>query len=115
MMLETLHMALAGHAVTTDNEAELSDAVRRLLDARGIRYETEVRLDARDRLDFLVGTVAIELKVKGSLAALLRQLDRYARHERIDSLLVATTLRRLTYLPAALHGKRIEAVHMGAA
>lgn len=106
--------ALANVAIRTTDELELNGAVRSLLDAAGIAYEAEVRLTERDRIDFLTdNAVGIELKTKGSTAALVRQLERYAQSERVDVLVVVTTLRRLTLLPMTVHGKMVTAICVG--
>jgi hypothetical protein len=105
--------ALEGNGVCCGTEAELSAAVASLLSRAGIEFEAEVRIDARSRLDFLVGRVAIELKIRGGLSALIRQLDRYAQSDRIDAIAVVTTSRRLGGVPSELRGKPITVICMG--
>lgn len=56
-----------------------------------INWRREVRLTARDRIDFMVGRVGIELKVGGSTPSLRRQLVRYAKTGLVDELLVVST------------------------
>jgi hypothetical protein len=68
-----LHMGLA-HALTTS----------------GIDHEREVRV-VGGRIDFIVGRIGIEVKVKGSAEALRRQIERYAGDDRFDEFLAVTT------------------------
>lgn len=71
----------------------------------GIAFEREHRLSRRDRPDFFVDGVAIEVKRKGTLNELLRQLSRYAEHDQVRELLVVTARVQSTSLPTQLHGK----------
>lgn len=87
------------------NEARLQEQIADLLTERGIGFAREVRLSAEDRIDFLVGAVGIEVKTKGSRHAVLRQLARYAAHERIQSLWLATTRWQLGDMPRSLGAK----------
>lgn len=73
------------------SEEELQEGLGQALTAAGIPFEREVILGPQDRIDFLVGDVGIELKVKGSVESAHRQLARYARHEKVQHLLLVTT------------------------
>jgi len=64
----------------------LADILRR----EGLVVETEVSLSATDRIDLLVEHVGIEVKVKGARRAVFAQLERYASHDRIGALVLAT-------------------------
>jgi hypothetical protein len=55
-----------------------------------LEFEREVKLNATDRIDFLVGTVGIECKVDGSKNAVASQLLRYAESDRISGLILVT-------------------------
>jgi hypothetical protein len=67
---------------------------------RGFVVERECVLSAGSRIDFLIRnscqSVGLEVKVKGALASVQRQLERYARDPRVESLILATT--RATHL-----------------
>ena len=76
-----------------DDEYQLQDGIGAALDAAGIGYTREHRLTDKDRVDFLAGTVGIEIKVAGDKMALARQLQRYAHHPSIEHLVVVTTRR----------------------
>lgn len=116
-LIEIIMGALRGHSALVSSENELSDVVAFLLDDAGLLYEREVRLDARNRLDFLVHlhdeSVALELKTEGSRASLLRQLERYSRDARVHALGIVTTRRGLCRAPDTFNGKPVFAVHMG--
>lgn len=98
------------------NEAELQEALLRALYEAGHDFEREHRLSERDRPDFLVaGCLVIEVKVGGSVADLLRQLQRYASHDVVQGLLVVTTRSSLSNLPAELQRKPVRALRLWSA
>ncbi len=88
-------------------ETDLQNAIETLLSKAGISYRREVALSRRDRPDFMVETVALEVKTKGSPAQVTRQLYRYAEHESVGSLLLVTTLAKLRVMPEELRGKPV--------
>lgn len=106
---------LRAHAFTCGNEAELQQAIGAVLTGAGIEHRREVRLTERDRIDFLVGGVGLEVKVDGSLSAVTRQLHRYAQRPEVGSLLLVTTRPQHRAAPRELCGKpvRVVLVHGG--
>lgn len=81
----------------------------------GWDVEREVRLSAHDIPDFVIaGQVVVEVKVKRSACGdVLGQLRRYARHESITGLIVATN--RSLVAPETLGGKPLRFVSLGRA
>jgi len=102
--------ALRGFAFRFSTEAELQQGVAAALAERGIDAQPEARISARDRLDFLCGTVGIETKIKGSAADLLRQCQRYLRSDALSGLVVVASELRLSGFPPTLVGKPVEVV-----
>jgi hypothetical protein len=81
-------------------------AVARALQLRGAAFEREVRLSARDRIDFLLGGgIGLELKINGAPSEVTRQLLRYAESDRISALVLVTTRALHRAMPAVLLGK----------
>lgn len=117
MRLSHIHAAFARAACAPNDEAALSAVVARLLTSAGLEFRSEVKLDgnARNRIDYVVDRVGLELKTEGSPAAVLRQLDRYAAAEELDALILVTTRRALAHrLPSELRGKPLSAINLGA-
>ncbi len=104
--------ALARIRTRASTEADLQAAVGMAFKLARVPHEQQVRISPHDRLDFLAGDVAVELKVDGSAAALLRQLDRYAAHERVGAIVVVSTRARHLEMPAALRGKPVHLVSL---
>ena len=91
-------------------EADLQVAIATAFDEAGILYEREVVV-AGGRLDFLVGgIVAVEVKTKGGLLALVQQVGRYAEGGDVRAVLVAVTRRRLMFPARTVDGILVECV-----
>lgn len=98
---------LFNHCPRCDTEAELQTAIGEILKDHAIQYKREWRLNEKDRIDFLIGGLGIEVKITGSRSDLIRQLHRYAQSEQIDSLVLVTTLLRHRDLPTEINAKPI--------
>lgn len=90
------------------DEESIQVGIGEALRMGNFEFEREPSLSPGDRLDFLVGGVAIEVKRNGALGPLLRQLSRYAEHEKVRELLVVTARVQATNLPASINGKPLE-------
>ena len=87
-------------------EYDIHTAVAEALAAAGLEYVHEYKLGPRNRIDFLVGRVGIEVK-KGrpATSGLTRQLQRYLESNVLDGAIVVT--QRALPLPATIHGKPV--------
>lgn len=103
------------------DERALQDAVERVLrEAFGDAVRREVDLFEVDealrptsvgRVDFLVGEVGVELKMRGSRASVLRQVQRYLGSPLLSSIVVASTKPTLlSNWPHTLAGKLVAPV-----
>lgn len=75
--------------ISTENSAHL--ALADVLRARGLEVRTEVRLNEKDRIDIMVGTVGVEVKTKGQRREIYNQLKRYAACPEVEALVLATS------------------------
>lgn len=96
------------------SEKELQDELANVLLFAGYALTREVELAPGDRIDFLVDTVGVELKVDGATAAVLRQLHRYLQSDKVTSIILVTTKMRHQTLPGELNGKQVAVMHVGA-
>jgi hypothetical protein len=93
-------------------EQDLQNGIEEVLRNNGIDYRREESISKADRPDFLVGCIAVEVKTKGSLSALLRQIARYATHENVESILVVGTPRWIHAIPQTLGEKEIHSLRL---
>jgi hypothetical protein len=105
--LATVADAVRGNRYRFSNEEELQRGIAEALDRAGLHADREVKLDARNRIDFLVEGVGIEVKVASNPSTVARQLRRYAEFDRIEALLLVTTRVRHLMLPPTINGKRV--------
>lgn len=97
---------LARYRLPVSVERAMQDAVESALRAEGLAFKREVKRDA-DRIDFLVGTVGVELKVQGAPTEVIRQLKRYALWGDVTELLLVTTRGHHLAIPSELNGKPV--------
>lgn len=98
------------------SEREAQEAVWALLVGAGVGLEREVRLSSQSRIDFLLddGTgIEVKVKLAAGRRAYLRQLERYASHDRVQSLILLTGV--ATGMPASIGAKPVHVVSMGRA
>lgn len=95
------------------DERELQNGIEdRVLKLYEIPTKREVILNPKDRIDFLCGTVGIEVKIAGPVAAVTRQLFRYAESDRIDGLILVTTRSSHKLVPNEILSKPVFVVHL---
>lgn len=109
--LAAIEAAIRGASFSSGTEAELQDGLARVLEQQGA--VREVQLGPEDRIDFMVGPVGVEVKTKGGISPLTRQLLRYSQHDRVGALVLVTT--RESYrlqLPRDLNGKPLHVISL---
>lgn len=90
------------------SETDLQAGIAQAMDAAGLAYEREKVLSPTDRPDFVVeARIVLEVKIQGSIAAALRQVDRYTRHASIDAVLLVGTPHWLHRVPSQIGGKPV--------
>lgn len=90
-------------------EYDLHEQVRQVLEQQGITCIHEAPLAPRCRIDYLCGSVGIEIKKgKPVRAALIRQLSRYAACPQITALVAV--IERTADLPREIGGKPLYSV-----
>lgn len=103
MILTSVTRLLGQYAFTPNDEAELQEAVAKVIDTAkiGVRVDREViaergRYDIALRpIDAMFPLVILELKVTGSAPAVERQAQRYALTAGVAAVAVVTTSNRL--------------------
>lgn len=84
---------LSGYAYRYSSEVRLHENMAKVLESHGFDFERERVLDARNRADFWLDGIVIEVKVDGSMADALRQVDRYINLPDVTGVILAATPR----------------------
>lgn len=73
-------------------EAQAQFDIGQLLEKAGFVFEREAVLSEKDRIDFLVGAIGVEVKTSSSHSRrdIWRQMQRYAESPRVDALILVT-------------------------
>lgn len=87
-------------------EAQLHEQIAAAFAEAGLSAKHEAKLGPHCRIDFLVGTVGVEVKKnKPETRALVKQLDRYAACPQVEELLVVAP--RRVRLPQKIGRKKV--------
>lgn len=78
--------------VDLSTETLAQRGLARIFAAAGLDARAEVRLSDKDRIDFMIGRIGLEVKTGHSRRTILRQLERYAKSEEVDSLILVTSI-----------------------
>lgn len=111
-MRDRLCEVIAGYQYSYTCEDELQRAIASVLTDSGIPHQREFPLNKRDKIDFLVGRIGIEVKIKEGLTAVTRQVHRYAQSDLIDSLILVTAKASHRGLPREMSGKPVSVVYL---
>jgi hypothetical protein len=105
---ESIERTLQSYRFDLTNEASLQLAVATALSQSGLRFEREVKLTERDRIDFMFPDgIGLELKIKGMSSSVHRQLKRYARSGKVRGLILGTSLRKHTIIEGLWDGRHV--------
>jgi hypothetical protein len=94
------------------SEADLQHGLDLAFEKARLPWTPEV-VCAGGRIDYLVGHVGVEVKVKGSADALRRQITRYAADPQFEAFLVVTTRRTHRQVQGIIGGKPVEVLVIG--
>lgn len=79
----------------------------------GIEHRREVRLSRHDIIDFMIGAVGIEMKIKGQRREIYAQCARYCEHSEVKALVLATNA--AMGMPTEICGKPVLIARLGIA
>lgn len=110
-MLEKVIAALEGNRFRFTTEADLQEGIAGALVTEDLWFVREHVLGPHDRVDFWVGaSIALEVKIDGSLSEITRQVHRYAQHADVKAIVLATSRRLHDHLPDEISGKPVRVV-----
>lgn len=105
--IESVVRAIHAHRFDLSTEKRLQEDVWGVLKKAFPLAEREYRLCLEDIPDFFIDGIVVECKVRhsGSKMSIFRQLQRYAKHESVKAVILASNVSMT--LPAEAYGKRL--------
>lgn len=110
--LERVVAAIRSRRFVHVHEDELQEGLAAAFADEGLVADREVRLSSQDRIDFLIGTVGVEVKVAGSASRAQAQLERYAASDRVGQLVLVTDRAQAGVQPEVVNGKPLRVVSL---
>ncbi len=103
--IQDLYRALSSQKFVLDNEKHIQSQIEKFLISADIKHNREFVLSKGNIIDFMVGDIGIEVKLKCSKRHIFRQCTRYMEHDAIKSLLLVSAT--FMGLPEEINGKPI--------
>lgn len=101
---------LSAYHISTYTEAAMQSDVQSIFETC-CAFVREATLGPGERVDFLVGRVAVECKIKGGKNEVLSQLIRYAEHDSVSAIVLVTAKANHRKIDGTeLSGKRVHVV-----
>lgn len=107
LTLPRLREVLGAYRYSFSSELQLQDGIAQVLALRGIPFDREVPLSPKDRPDFMVDGIAVEVKVDGSTSEVTRQVHRYAQLKAVEAVLLVTSRLCHDNLPSSINRKPV--------
>lgn len=86
-----------------DSETAVHERIADELTAIGVAFEREVALSRSDRVDFMIGGTAVEVKLAGAKLSIFKQCERYCQHSRVKALVLVSNI--AMGLPRLINGR----------
>lgn len=111
--VEAIFQCLANRRFPLNNEIATQDAIESAFKDSGISYQREVRLDAANRIDFMIGDIGCEVKIKSPKMKLFRQIERYVEFDAISRIVLIINV--ATGFPKEINGKPVYVLNLAKA
>lgn len=108
--IQELCRILSSQKFVLDNEKSVQLQIENVLIDRKIEYKREFSLNDADIIDFMIGDIGLEVKLKCPKRQIYRQCVRYAEHEEIKTLLLMSAT--AMGLPTEILGKPVYALSL---
>lgn len=111
--IESIASIFYRHTFNHTCELDLQNGVEQVLRADRVDFRREVVLGPCDRIDFMVGHgIGVEIKVKGTLTSVSRQIHRYLGYDTLNSLVLVTTISRHQRMPPTMRNKIVNVCYL---
>ena len=102
--------SLEGFPFSIHNEKLVQKEMSDVFNSYNIEHKREVILKPNGIIDFMVGDIGIEVKVKGGVESIYKQCKRYCDDDRVKVLVLVTA--RCMGFPKELNGKPCYYFHL---
>lgn len=103
---------LSSYQFPLSTESQTQDSIEKVLIEKGVSYLREHRFSPKDRVDFFIDGVAVEVKInKGQAEAIYRQCKRYCQHDEVKALILVSN--RAMGFPEEIDGKPCYYISLG--
>lgn len=107
-VLETIQEVVRETRFTYENETQLQAALQTEFLRRGLPAQREVALsNDAGRIDFLIESIGVEVKIGGQRISVIRQLQRYLSAAEVGAIVLVTTKAAHLNIPAVLANKPV--------
>lgn len=113
-MINKVLKILYSHRFPLVVEKETQFSIEQKLVENGVPYIREHKLDEQNIPDFFIdGSIAVEVKVKGTAKQIYRQCERYCQFDEVRKLILVTN--RSMGFPQQINGKDCYMINLGKA
>ncbi|AHJ13135.1 DUF5131 family protein [Sulfurospirillum multivorans] len=112
-IINQVGMSLSKRRLNLSDEKLLQNDIASAFDHSSIAYEREVKIKDKSIVDFMIGTLAIEVKIRGngSAMSIYRQIERYCDSDQVEAILLLTS--KTMTLPETINGKAVYVLSLG--
>jgi hypothetical protein len=111
--LDELVQVLKHQRFALHQEKELQAGIEQLLIQKSIEYTREVPLSKGSIIDFMVGNIGIEVKIKSAPKSIYYQCVRYCQFQEVNSIILLTN--KIIKLPSTINKKPTRVINLGEA
>lgn len=111
--IKQIQLSLKGRKLNLSNEKILQTDIQKIFEYSDIEFKREVKLGDLGIVDFMIDTLAVEIKIKNGTSAMniYRQLERYSESSDIEGILLMTS--KTMSLPGDINGKPVYVLSLG--
>lgn len=112
-ILKNIQLSLKNSSLNLSNEKLLQNDIATAFEKHNIGFKREVKLDEKSTVDFMIENLAIEIKITSKVSAMniYRQIERYAKNEKVAAVLLMTS--KTMRMPESVFGKDIFVLSLG--
>lgn len=82
---------LKNKCFNTEDEKVLQGQIEKVFQENNVLFDREFYLDDKNHIDFKLGTIGIEVKIKGGKRNIYKQCERYCNFESLTELILVTS------------------------